>query len=413
MTQSDTTIIIGGGQAGLATSYYLTQQGTPHVILEKAPYVGSAWRDQRWDSFTLVTPNHTFQLPGAVYAGDAPEGFLNNAEIAARFEQSAAAIGAPLQFGVEVSGVDPQPAGGFRVRTSSGEFAAANVVMATGLFQRPKAPPYAQALSGSVTQLHSSQYRNPAQLPPGGVLVVGSSQSGAQIAEELYKSGRRVCLALGSAGRAPRRYRGRDIFTWLLESGFMDRTTDQLPSPRAKFSGNPHVSGAQGGHTLNLHQFARDGVQLLGRLQGGDGTHLHFAPNRNEMLARSDAFEQNVLAFIDAYIARRGIDAPPDSPPLLDDGLAHAEITDLEMDAAGIRTMIWASGYSFDFNIVHAPVFDADGYPVHQGGATAVPGLYFVGLPWLTKYKSGLIVGVSEDAARVAAMIAPPALRPL
>ncbi len=402
----DSTIIIGGGQAGLATSYHLAQAGCEHVILERAPYVGSAWRDARWDSFTLVTPNHAFLLPGAIYDGDAPEGFLNNAEIAARFEQSAAAIQAPLRFGVEVTAVEPQPNGDLRVRTNSGEFASANVVMATGLYQRPKLPSFARALSSRVTQVHSSHYRNPSQLPPGAVLVVGSSQSGAQIAEELYKSGRQVFLALGSAGRAPRRYRGKDIFTWLMESGFMDRTPDQLPSPRAKFSGNPHVSGTQGGHTLNLHQFARDGVQLLGRLQGGDGTHLNFAPNRNEMLAKTDAFEQGVLAFVDAYIANRGIDAPTDRPPLLDDGLAQAEITDLDMDAAGIGAVIWAAGYVFDFDIVHAPVFDADGYPVHHGGMTAVPGLYFVGLPWLTKYKSGLLVGVGEDAARVAAMIA-------
>ncbi|MGL4651039.1 MAG: flavin-containing monooxygenase [Caldilineaceae bacterium] len=406
MAGTEMTVVVGGGQAGLTTSALLSGLGCEHVILEKAPYVGSVWRDQRWDSFTFATPNHTFVLPGATYAGDEPEGFLTRAEIVEGIDHCAATIQAPLRLGIAVNSIAPQSDGSWQVLTSDGAIAAANVVMATGLFQRPKLPDFAPSIAPRVEQLHCMHYRHPGQLPPGAVLVVGSAQSGGQIAEELYKSGRRVFLALGGAGRAPRRYRGKDIFSWLLESGFMERTTDQLPSPRAKFAGNPHVSGAQGGHTLNLHQFARDGVVLLGRLLGGDGAHLHFAANRNESLARADAFEKTIVAFVDAYIARAGIDAPPESPPTLDDGFAQPELSELDLDAAGITSILWAAGFGFDFDIVHAPVFDSDGYPVHQGGATPAPGLYFVGLPWLTKYKSGLMVGVGEDAARVAQSIA-------
>jgi putative flavoprotein involved in K+ transport len=295
---------------------------------------------------------------------------------------------------------------GYLVRTGNGELEARNVVIATGLFQSPKTPAFSQEISLKITQLHSSQYRNPDMLPSGAVLVVGSAQSGSQIAEELYQSGRKVYLCIGSAGRAPRRYRGRDVFSWLLQLGFFDRTVDKLPSPRAKFSGNPHLSGRDGGHTINLHQFARDGVQLLGRITGANKNTIYLANDLKDSLAKVDKFEADLVKMIDEFIAKNGMDAPPETLPNLKDGYAIEEILELDLESKGISTIVWAQGFAFDFSMVKLPVTDGDGYPVQQRGVTEYPGLYFVGMPWLHKYKSGLIVGVGEDAEYVASHIA-------
>lgn len=407
MEKSIDTLIVGAGQAGLATSYFLQQHGREHLVLDKAPRVASAWRAGRWDSFTLITPNWTFLLPGAEYAGDEREGFMPLAEVVERFDRYVESNRLPVQCGVQVTAVEATQTGaGFVVRTTAGDWRATHVVIAAGLFQGPKRMPFADTLTSTVTQIHSSEFRNSAQLPPGAVLVLGSGQSGCQIAEELNDEGRQVYLSLGSAGRAPRRYRGKDTFTWLMECGFMDRTPDMLPTPRAKYAANPQVSGQKGGHTLNLHKFARDGIILLGRVQGGSGTTIQFLPNRNESLARCDAIEKNIVGVIDGYIQRQGIDAPPETLPELRDGYAGEEITELDLEALGITTVIWATGYNFDFSWVRFPVFDGDGFPVQKQGVTEIPGLYFVGLPWMTKYKSGLLAGVGEDAAHVATRIA-------
>jgi len=272
------TIIIGGGQAGLATSYYLKNHRIEHVILEQAEQAGNAWRNSRWDSFALLTPNWSLQMPGAEYQGNDPEGFLPRNEIIAYFEGYIKKFDLPVQYGVQVTAVEHLISNNKYQVTTNGEiFQADHVVVATGLFQGPKRPAFAANLSSKITQLHSGEYRNPRSLPDGAVLVVGSAQSGCQIAEELYESGRKVYLCVGSAGRAPRRYRGRDVFYWLKQAGFFDRTVDKLPSPKAKFSGNPHLSGRDGGHTINLHQFVRDGVQLLGRITGGENNKIILA----------------------------------------------------------------------------------------------------------------------------------------
>lgn len=407
MTRRIETIIIGGGQAGLATSYFLTQRGREHVILEQAAQAGNAWRNERWDSFTLVTPNWSFRLPGAEYQDDMPDGFMPRDEIVARLEQYAAHYHLPVRYGVRAISVEPTGDGqGYRVSTSAGDLEASNVVVATGLFQQPKIPAFSAALSPQITQLHSSQYRNPQSLPPGAVLVVGSAQSGCQIAEELYQHGRQVYLCVGSAGRAPRRYRGKDTYEWLLMVGFFDKTAEMLPSPKARFAGNPHLSGRDGGHSLNLHQFARDGVVLLGTLQGGQGHTVWLGGNLKENLAKVDRFEAEIVKMIDGYIAQKGIDAPPESLPILRDGYDAAEITELNLQDAGIHTVIWATGYRFDFSLVKLPIFDSDGYPIQKRGVTAYPGLFFLGLPWLTAQKSGLFAGIGEDADFVASAIA-------
>lgn len=405
MNERVETVIVGGGQAGLSAAYYLTQLGREHVVLERAARPAHAWRDDRWDSFTLVTPNWTFRLPGAAYDGPDPEGFMPRAEIVARFEAYVERYRLPVRHGVDVTAVE-QTDRGYRVVTAAGTLEAANVIIATGLFQRPKLPPFHAALDPAIVQLHSGQYRHPGALPPGAVLVVGSGQSGCQIAEELNRAGRRVYLCVGSGGRAPRRYRGKDVFDWLNRAGFFDRTADKLPSSAARFAANPQLTGRDGGHALNLHQFARDGVALLGRLRDAGGAIIKLAPDLHDNLARIDAFEEQVIRLIDDYVARAGLDAPEETIATLRDGYAVEPPAELDLRAAGVGAVIWAMGYAFDFSLVRLPVVDGDGFPIQQRGATAFPGLYFLGLPWLHTQKSGLLLGVAEDAERVAAAIA-------
>jgi putative flavoprotein involved in K+ transport len=344
-------------------------------------------------------------LPGYEYQGDDPDGFMARDEVVNYLERYAAGFNAPVRFGVRANAVEAQ-AGGYRVETSAGEYTAANVVIATGFFQQPRIPAFSANISAAVKQLHSGEYRNPGALPPGAVLVAGSAQSGCQIAEELYQSGRKVYLCVGgSSGRAPPRYRGRGVTRWLHQLGFFDRTVDKLPSPKAKFAGNPHVSGKAGGHTLNLHQFARDGVTLLGRITDAQGSTIMLAPDLKESLARVDKFETDLVKAIDEHIAASGLDAPVETLPQLNDGYAAEVITTLDLTAAGITSLIWALGYTFDFRWIHLPVLDDDGYPVQQRGVTAFPGLYFVGLHWLHTSKSALLFGVGDDAAHIAAHI--------
>ncbi len=399
------TIIIGAGQAGLATSYCLKQQGHAHRVLERADCAGPAWRDGRWDSFTMVTPNWTLRLPGAEYSGNDPDGFMTRQQAVALLAGYADRFGLPLQTNTEVHCVEAAPSGGFLVHTPAATYLAKNVVVATGLFQRPAMPACAQRLPGGLAQWHSSEYRHPGQLPEGAVLVVGSSQSGCQIAQEIHASGRPVFLCVSGAVRVPRRYRGRDIVDWSNRLGVYDRTADMLPSPRAKFAANPHMAGKAEGGSINLHQFARSGIQLLGRLQDVQEGTLHLAPDLHANLAKADQFEAGMLKGIDAYIDQAGLDAPAEPLPRLEDGYLQPQRSELDLAAHGIRSVVWATGYRFDFGMVRFPVFDEDGYPVQQRGVTAQPGLYFVGLPWLHKQKSGLLLGVAEDAAYVAGHI--------
>jgi putative flavoprotein involved in K+ transport len=294
---------------------------------------------------------------------------------------------------------------GYRVKTDDKIYQARNVVMATGQFQKGKIPVFGANISADILQLHSGQYRSVNQLPEGAVLIVGSAQSGTQIAEELYQSGRTVYLCTCSAPRVPRRYRGRDIFSWLVDTGFTDRTVDKLPSPKARFAGNPHLSGKDGGRTINLHLFARDGVRLLGHLLDARDGKIKLAPDLKENLAKADKAEADIIAMIDQYIEKNGINAPEEILPKHQDGYGVEELTELDLKTAGINTIVWAMGYSFDYSLVKLPTTDEDGYPVHQRGVTKFPGLYFIGLSWLHKHKSPLLLGVGEDADYIASHI--------
>lgn len=407
MKETIETAIIGGGQAGLALSYHLGQRGREHIVLEKASQPGESWRNQRWDSFTLVTPNWSFRLPGAEYQDADPDGFMPRAEIVRRFEDYARTYRMPVRYDTQVTSVEPVDGRGYRLVAGDLELHARNVVVASGMYQKPKIPAYAAAIPGDLLQIHSSAYRNPQSLPPGAVLVAGAGQSGCQIAEELRAAGREVWLSTCAAPRAPRRYRGRDVVTWLEQSGFFLRTPAQLTSLQARFSSNPLLTGKDGGHVLDLHQFYRDGIHLLGRTTGCEMGRFSFAGDLQENLARSEKVEADIVKMIDGYITRMGLDCPEERIPALTDAYAAPDITTLDPRAEGIGTVIWACGYSFDYSMVKLPVIDAAGFPLSKDGTTAFPGLYFLGMPWLPSQKAGILLGVGETAARIADAIAP------
>jgi putative flavoprotein involved in K+ transport len=403
-TRKIKTLVIGGGQAGLAISYHLKQRGCEHVVFEREPAVANAWRNQRWDSFTLVTPNFQVRMPGAEYDGNDPYGFMTLAEIVKYFDDYVARFGLPVRCGMEVIAVE-KARHRYLLRTSEGDYEAEHVVIATGLFQSPKIPSFSTSIPSNILQIHSMEYRNPGCVPPGAVLVVGTGQSGAQIAEELHHNGRKV-FSIGAAGRLPRRYRGRDITDWFSRIGMFDTEVGTLKSPRDKFVQPPQISGKNGGRCQNLHQFARQGVRLLGHLRDVHGGRLVIAPDMKEMLAKADQFEIDALRIVDEYIARSGMDVPIDEIPRLHDGYEQEELTELDLTASGISAVIWATGYTFDFSLVKLPVVDGDGYPIQQRGVTHYEGLYFLGMPWLHSRKSGLLFGVGDDAAYIAAHIA-------
>jgi putative flavoprotein involved in K+ transport len=402
------TAVIGGGQAGLALSYYLTQQGRAHVVLEQGR-VAESWRSKRWDSLTLVGPNWTLQLPGFPYQGADPDGFMAKDDVTTFLERYAQSFQAPLRTGVRVIAVEDKPAGdGYVVRMEDTTCEATNVVIATGEYQVPKIPPCGAHLPPEVMQIAAYQYRRPEALPPGAVLVVGSGESGCQIAEELRHTGRTVYLSTGTTGWVPRRYRGRDCIWWAVQAGLFEQTVDTLPPGRPKYVG-PQVTSTDGGHDLNLHTLARAGIILLGRLRDIDADRVRFAPDLHENIAKSDAVATNFANAIDAYIHTHGIDAPVEDLPRYTqayDASGTAPLLELDVKATRLATVIWATGYRPDFSWLRVPVFDAEGYPIHKRGVTSHSGLYFLGLDWLHKRRSGMFLGIGEDAEYLASCIA-------
>lgn len=401
-------IVVGGGQAGLSMSYLLKQRGVSHVVLE-GKRIASAWRDERWDAFCLVTPNWQCRLPGHPYAGDDPQGFMGKDAIVAYVESYAARFELPVREGVWVKSVTQAEARlGFDVETSAGRMTAEQIVVATGGYHRPRVPAYAAQLA--LKQLHSSEYRNADALPQGEVLVVGTGQSGCQIAEDLHLVGRKVHLAVGSAPRCARRHRGRDVTAWLEDMGHYELPIDQQKNPEElRERANHYVTGRAGGHDLDLRRFALDGMKLYGPAVDFQGGKLRFAPKLREHLDHADDVYRSINRSIDSFIAQRGIEAPPE-PEYVAVWEPAQEPTELELATSGISTVIWATGFHTDFSWLKLPVFDERGRVLHHRGVTGTPGLFFLGLPWLHTWGSGRFSGVKTDAEHLLAQICQPSV---
>ena len=393
------TLVIGGGQAGLVMSYRLKQRGIPHLVLERAR-IAERWRSERWDGLKFQFPNWSVRLPDFDFPHTEPDAFATTGEIVKFLDAFAEFAAPPIRCGVAVKRLRQRDGtAGLVAEIEGGTIEAANVVIATGPYQRPLTP---DLLRGhDVFQVHASRYQNPAQLPPGAVLVAGAGASGAQIAEELLRAGRSVYLSVGRHTRLPRHYRGRDLIWWFDALGLLRRT----PEERGPSRPYPVISGAYGGHTVNFRRFAADGVTLLGRLQSAHHGNLQFAADIADNLAHGDAAYAEFLDLADEHVRHHGLDMSGDldarkrlpDPPCVTESLQH-----LSLREAGISAVIWATGYGLDFSWIDIPVLNNKGEPLHHRGVTDVSGLYFLGLPWMRNVNSSFLSGVGDDAAVLA-----------
>lgn len=398
------TVVIGAGQAGLTMSRYLQRAGREHVVLERRAELGGGWRD-RWDGFRLVGPNWTASFLDAPYDGDDPDGFMRRDDIAGRVARYAATIDAPVVLEAGVGRLHVRGPRSFAIDTTQGPIAAREVVVATGGFHIPYVPAVASGLSPAVRSLHVHDYRRPPDLPPGGVLVVGSGQTGVQIAEELHADGRAVVLSVGSAGRVPRRYRGPDIFHWLAQIvnhgdayGTTFPTPAELPDPRRRLAGNPHLSGHGGGHEVNLRALARDGITLVGHIAAIDGRVVDFADDLSSNLAAADRFfAERFKDLIDSFIAAAGVDAPPPEEPVVVDHEPRP-IDRLDLVDRGIGSIVWTSGFRQDLAWIEPSITDAQGFARQTDGVSEVPGLFFIGSHWQHDQMSSTLFGMPRDA---------------
>ena len=388
MVERTEVLVVGGGQAGIAMSEHLGREGVAHIVLERGR-IAERWRSGRWDSLVANGPAWHDRFPGMAFSCD-PDGFATKEEVAAYMEDYAGMIDAPVRCGVEVTSVTRLDGRqGFRAETSEGAIEADYVVAATGPFQKPVFPDLVPETEG-LTQLHSADYRNPDQLPQGAVLVVGAGSSGVQIAAELRKAGREVYLSVGPHGRPPRAYRGRDYCWWL---GVLNKW-DAESTPGLEHV-TISVSGADGGHTVDFRELAATGISLLGRAEAyADGT-LTFAPDLAENIAHGDANYLAVLDEADAYAARNGLDLP-EEPEARNIGPDPDCVTDpvlsLDLETAGITSILWATGYEQNFSWLKVDALDDQGRPAHLRGISTEPGVYFLGLPWLTRRASSFIL---------------------
>jgi putative flavoprotein involved in K+ transport len=396
--------VVGGGQAGLSISYYLKARGIDHIVLEKNRAM-HVWETKRWDTFCLVTPNWQCDLPGYAYAGADPHGFMTKPEILNYLAGFRDKVNPPIVEDTAVTLVKRKADGRFIVKTTRGDLTADQIVVASGGYHTPIIPRMAERLPASIQQIHSEQYHNPSQLADGGVLVVGSGQSGSQIAEDLHLAGRQVHLAVGHAPRCARFYRGRDVVTWLADMGYYEIPVDQHPLKEGvRDNTNHYVTGRDGGRDIDLRRFAKEGMRLYGVARDFDGSALLFDDGLKAALDHADEIYNGINAAIDKYIAEKGIEAPPPSryvPVWEPDEL----VTQLDLAASGITSIVWCIGFSPDFRWLDVPVFNGAGHPQHVRGVTNEPGLYFLGLPWLHTWGSGRFSGVKRDAFHLADQI--------
>jgi putative flavoprotein involved in K+ transport len=379
-------------------SHHLKRCSLPHLVLERGR-IGERWKSERWDGLKFQFPNWTVRLPDFPFPHDDPDGFADLSAITDFIDAYAAFVAPPIRCGVNVTRLS-RAGEGFLAETPDGAIAADNVVVATGPYQRPILPDLLRD-EPDLFQVHASKYLNPEQLPEGAVLVVGAGASGAQIAEELHRARRRIFLSVGETSRLPRRYRGRDLIWWFEQTGAFDRT----PEERGPMRVYPAITGAYGGHTIDYRRFARDGITLLGRVAVARAGVLEIGPGLGKGLTEADLHYAAFLDMADAYVRTRGLDLPeePAARAQLPDPLCVSEpIRRLDLRAEGVNAVIWATGYGVDFGWIDIPAFDAAGNPRQRRGISDVPGLYFLGLQWMSRMASSFMSGVGDDAAVLA-----------
>ncbi len=406
MNEQINTVIIGGGHAGLTMSYYLSQAGREHVIFERAR-VGERWRSERWDSFCFQFPNWTIELPGYKYQCDDPDAFAQGQEVVRFIENYAKFIKAPTRCGIDVTSLNrAADSSRYLLTTNNGAIEAANAVIATGPYQLPVIPAMSAHVPNNIFQIHSNAYRNPAQLPPGAALVVGSGASGCQIADDINQSGRQVYLSVGRHTRVPRRYRGKDFAYWGPALGRTEQIVDTVPEQLRK-GAEILLTGANGGYDVDLRAMATRGIVLLGHLQGINDGELIIADDLEQNLIKGDESLENFKRAADVYVTKNGLEFSAEPERGVKPNVP-SPVSRVNLKNAGINAIVWASGFRCNFDWVKLPIFDEDGEPVHRRGVTQFPGIYFLGLRWLYKRKSAFLLRASgaEDAAYLAEQIA-------
>jgi len=409
-------VVVGAGQAGLGVSYFLQKDGRKHIVFERGR-IGETWLSQRWDSFQLNTPNFMNALPGLPYEGPEKDGFWHQDELVAYFRGYVDHFRLPVRTGVNVISLErAEDKSHFIVKTkvdggTDETVLCRSVVVASGILLVPKIPVFQNKIPEHITQLHTSDYRNPGALPPGVVVVVGSAQSGCQIVENLLSAGREVYLCTGKAGRVPRRYRGRDILEWWIDMKFLDVTYASLEDKIISHVPQPQVSGiGRYGHTISLQGLARQGVIILGRLHDIEEETLILGDEAVANIQHADEASQRFKDNVDAYIQKTGIEPPPNEDDPADapdpDAACASTIRRLNLKDANVSAIIWATGFTGDFRWIHLPVTDSDGMPIHERGVSPVDGLFFIGFPWLSKRKSGIVYGIEEDAKYIVGVLA-------
>jgi putative flavoprotein involved in K+ transport len=406
MVEYRDVVVIGGGQAGLVASHALTERAVDHVVLERAR-IAERWRGERWDSLRFQFPNTVLGLPGMPYDGEEPAGYAHHSEVLRWVERYAAEIRAPVREHTAVTSLVRRSAG-WLVVTEQGEIRCRAVVLATGPFQRPRVPAISADLPKEVHQVHAAHYRRPDLLPDGAVLVVGSGASGAQIAEDLLAAGRETYLCVSRHRRVPRRLLGRDVFDWLVEIGLMDRTRADWVDGR--MPPTVLVTGVNGGHDLNLRDLQAQGTTLLGTMRGVTGDLVQLDDDAEPILSAADAMCAETVRAITAHAIAQGL-APP-SPESTRAAAPRSHPSELSLRKLGITSVIWSTGYSFDYDWVHPSCLDGAGQPLQHRGVGQARGQYYLGLHWMHTFKSGTFLGIGDDAAYVIDHLVKHALRP-
>jgi len=409
VTESHDAIVVGAGQAGLAASYHLKQRGIEHIIIDRGQ-PGETWRTQRWDSFVLNTPSLANSLPGKPFYPDTPRSFESNANLIEYLEQYVTEMNLPLRTGIKVNSATRATDGtSIELTTSNGNFITKNLVAASGGQNVPIFPTGANQTPKSILSLHGGTYRNPDQLPDGAVLVVASAQTGIQLAEEIAESGRATYLSTSKVGRFRRMFRGSDVVQWMLKAGLMTHTPDSLENPEDQFTTQPIASGVDGGKTVSLQALWRSGVKLLGRFERFEGSTAVFRDDLRENIEFGDAFSTKFFGMINGLADKVG------APPIEDDpannvdpeALAINAPTRLDLEEAGIKTIIWTTGFNGDYSWIDLEGHAVErGRPVQTNGASPAKGLYFIGSPWVRTRASGILYGVGPDGEAIAGAIA-------